>query len=85
MKRAGAPASHEFSIARREKRIKPRSEALEEGWFFLRHALEILQFSSRFTKIQVVFFVFFDDKQRKKTFDCNTSTPPSSYPLPKLP
>jgi hypothetical protein len=45
MKRAGAPASHEFSIARREKRIKPRSEALEEGWFFLRHALEILQFS----------------------------------------
>jgi hypothetical protein len=66
MKRAGAPASHEFSIARREKRIKPRSEALEEGWFFHRHALEILQFSSRFTKIQVVFLCFLTTNKENK-------------------
>jgi hypothetical protein len=31
MIRAGAPASHEFSIPRREKRIKPCSEALKQG------------------------------------------------------
>jgi len=39
---APGPASLEFSIARWEKRVKPSSEALEEGWFFLRHAFEFL-------------------------------------------
>jgi hypothetical protein len=31
MNKADARASHEFSIARREKRVEPSSEALHQG------------------------------------------------------